>query len=46
MVHRKEAYFELKGVDIPAFLNLTKENRKGLWHVHESIVSRVWNNWV
>ncbi|MDT8273286.1 MAG: hypothetical protein RRA35_08835 [Desulfomonilia bacterium] len=38
--------FKLQGVDIPAFLNLTKENRKGLRHVHESIVSRVWNNWV
>jgi hypothetical protein len=33
-------------VDIPAFLILTKENRKGLRHVHESIVSRVWNSWV
>jgi hypothetical protein len=38
--------FKLKGVDIPAFLNLTKENRKGLRHVHGDIVSRVWNSWV
>ena len=33
-------------MDIPAFLNLTKENRKGLRHVHGDIVSRVWNRWV
>ena len=35
--------FELKEVDTPAFLNLAKENRKESGHVHESIVSRVWN---
>ena len=38
--------FELKGVDIPAFLNLKKENRKGSGHVHEYTVSRVWDCWV
>jgi len=36
--------FKLRVVDIPAFLVLMREIRKGLWYVHESIVSRVWNN--